>query len=133
MAFKPKKSFEELIPNAPADGIDLLKRLLQFNPDKRLTAEEALKHPYVARFHNPDDEPSLDCDIVPSLDDDVQLSVDEYRVKLYEVGATNLQSLTGFIWVSTSNSWTGKMDPWIANIPHQYKNSQATAVRWQCW
>ncbi|XP_068678127.1 extracellular signal-regulated kinase 2-like [Montipora capricornis] len=84
MAFKPKKSLEEVIPNAPPDGIDLLKKLLQFNPDKRLTAEQALKHPFVARFHNPDEEPSMDYDVIPALDDDVQLSVDEYRVKLYE-------------------------------------------------
>lgn len=30
---------------------------LQFNPDKRIHAADALKHPYVAEFHNPDDEP----------------------------------------------------------------------------
>lgn len=84
MACKPKKSLEEVIPNAPPDGIDLLKKLLQFNPDKRLTADQALKHPFVARFHNPDEEPSMDYDVIPALDDDVQLSVEEYRVKLYE-------------------------------------------------
>ena len=44
-----KQSFEELLPNAPADGIDLLRRLLHFNPEKRLTAAQALKHPYVLR------------------------------------------------------------------------------------
>lgn len=84
MACKPKKTLEEVIPNAPPDGIDLLKKLLQFNPDKRLTAEQALKHPFVARFHNPDEEPSMDYDVIPALDDDVQLTVEEYRVKLYE-------------------------------------------------
>lgn len=89
MALKPKKSLEEIIPNAPPDGIDLLKKLLQFNPDKRLTAEQALSHPFVARFHNPDEEPSMDYDVIPALDDDVQLSVEEYRVKLYEVGTVD--------------------------------------------
>ena len=34
----------------PADALDLLHALLQFNPDKRLTAEQALKHPYVKRY-----------------------------------------------------------------------------------
>lgn len=87
MACKPKRSLEDVIPSAPPDGIDLLKRLLQFNPDKRLTAEQALKHPFVARFHNPEEEPSMDYDVIPALNDDVQLSVEEYRVKLYEVSA----------------------------------------------
>lgn len=87
MACKPKRSLEDVIPSAPPDGIDLLKRLLQFNPDKRLTAQQALKHPFVARFHNPEEEPSMDYDVIPALNDDVQLTVEEYRVKLYEVSA----------------------------------------------
>ena len=42
------------------DAVDLIQKLLVFNPQKRLTAEEALKHPYIRRFHNAADEPSLD-------------------------------------------------------------------------
>lgn len=81
---KPRKSLEDLLPTAPVDGLDLLRRLLQFNPDKRPTAEEVLQHPYVSRFHNPNDEPSLDHQVTPPLSDDLQLSVEEYRKKLYE-------------------------------------------------
>ncbi|XP_033123707.1 extracellular signal-regulated kinase 2-like isoform X2 [Anneissia japonica] len=80
-----RQTFEDILPDAPADAIDLLAKLLPFNPDKRLTAEQALAHPYVARFHNPDEEISLDYDVVPPLDDDVQLSINEYREKLYEM------------------------------------------------
>ncbi len=65
--------------------MDLLKRFLQFNPQKRFTAEEALSHPYVAKFHKPGDESFLLYDVVPPVDDDVQLTVNEYRDKLYEV------------------------------------------------
>ena len=72
--------------DAPKDAIDLVKRLLQFNPDKRITADEALRHSYVSRFHNPSEEISLNYDVVPPLSDDVQLKVEEYRTKLYEVG-----------------------------------------------
>ncbi|KAE8349118.1 kinase-like domain-containing protein [Aspergillus coremiiformis] len=35
----------------------LLEQLLLFDPDKRLTAENALLHPYLAPYHDPDDEP----------------------------------------------------------------------------
>ena len=34
------------------------RRLLQFNPSKRLSAEDALRHPYVAQFHAAHEEPS---------------------------------------------------------------------------
>ena len=29
------------------DGIDLLSKMIVFNPDKRLSVEECLEHPYV--------------------------------------------------------------------------------------
>ena len=85
MNSRTRRPLEELIPAAPPDGLDLLKLLLQFNPEKRLTAEEALNHPYVSKFHKPADEVSLTYDVVPPVDDDVQLTVNEYRDKLYEV------------------------------------------------
>uniref|UniRef100_A0A8C6NZ59 Mitogen-activated protein kinase 15 n=1 Tax=Nothobranchius furzeri TaxID=105023 RepID=A0A8C6NZ59_NOTFU len=86
MLLKPQVPLEDLLqPSVPPDAIDLLKRLLVFNPDKRLTADQALQHPYVARFHNPAKEPALNYDVVLPVDDDVQLSVGQYRNKLYEV------------------------------------------------
>uniref|UniRef100_A0A4W6DTW2 Mitogen-activated protein kinase 15 n=1 Tax=Lates calcarifer TaxID=8187 RepID=A0A4W6DTW2_LATCA len=86
MLLKPQVPLEDLLqPSVPSDALDLLRGLLVFNPDKRLTAEQALQHPYVARFHNPAKEPALNYDVVLPVDDDVQLSVVQYRNKLYEV------------------------------------------------
>ncbi|XP_040909321.1 mitogen-activated protein kinase 15 [Toxotes jaculatrix] len=86
MLLKPQVPLEDLLqPSVPPDALDLLRGLLVFNPDKRLTAEEALQHPYVARFHNPAKEPALNYDVVLPVDDDVQLSVVQYRNKLYEM------------------------------------------------
>jgi len=73
-----------LFPNAEAEALNLLARLLQFNPKKRISSEEALKHPYVSQFHNPDDEPSCDHKIQITLDDDRKLSVSDYREELYK-------------------------------------------------
>ncbi|RLV88673.1 hypothetical protein DV515_00015409 [Chloebia gouldiae] len=83
---RQRVAFEEIFPSStPLPALDLLKKLLVFNPDKRLTAEQALQHPYVSRFHCPSREPSLDFDVILPLGDDVQLSVTEYRNKLYEM------------------------------------------------
>jgi mitogen-activated protein kinase 15 len=47
----------------------------QFNPSKRLTAAEALAHPYVAQFHNPDDEPSCSRTITIPINDNHKYSI----------------------------------------------------------
>jgi serine/threonine protein kinase len=35
-----------------SQALDLIKRLLVFNPKQRLTVEEALNHPYLEDFHD---------------------------------------------------------------------------------
>lgn len=39
-------------------AIDLLNKLLEFDPAKRITVEEALAHPYLSAYHDEDDEVS---------------------------------------------------------------------------
>ncbi len=51
------KPIAELFPTASPEALDLIRRCLHFNPEKRLTAFEALRHPYVSQFHNEADEP----------------------------------------------------------------------------
>ncbi|CAM9640255.1 unnamed protein product [Lampetra fluviatilis] len=80
-----RRSLGELARGAPPEALDLLSRLLVFNPERRLTAAEALAHPYVCRFHDPPTEPSLNYDVVPPVDDNTQLAVNDYRSHLYEL------------------------------------------------
>jgi len=82
---RAKKSLGDLLPNVPEDALDLVERLLVFNPEKRLSAKECLSHSYVAKFHSSRNEITLDYDVLPPLDDDIQLTVAEYRNKLYEM------------------------------------------------
>ena len=62
-----------------------MNKLLQFNPKKRLTAEQALEHPYVAAFHDPKEEIVCDHKIRIPLDDTQKFTIDIYRQKLYDV------------------------------------------------
>uniref|UniRef100_A0A8C1YIQ1 mitogen-activated protein kinase n=1 Tax=Cyprinus carpio TaxID=7962 RepID=A0A8C1YIQ1_CYPCA len=41
-------------------SVDLLEKMLVLDTDKRITAAEALAHPYFAQYHDPDDEPEAE-------------------------------------------------------------------------
>jgi mitogen-activated protein kinase 1/3 len=58
LPFKKKTSFQTLFPNANPLAIDLLDKLLAFNPTKRISVDDALRHPYLEPYHDPDDEPT---------------------------------------------------------------------------
>ena len=71
MPHKEKKTFfkgQENYPNPLA--IDLLEKLLAFDPTLRITVEDALAHPYLESMHDPDDEPTC-----PTFDFNFNLSV----------------------------------------------------------
>eukprot|EP01097_Dermamoeba_algensis_P011848 TRINITY_DN932_c0_g1_i3.p1 TRINITY_DN932_c0_g1~~TRINITY_DN932_c0_g1_i3.p1 ORF type:complete len:185 (+),score=34.00 TRINITY_DN932_c0_g1_i3:729-1283(+) len=58
---KAKIPWDKIFSNvANPLAINLLERMLVFNPLKRITVEEALSHPYLSYFHDEEDEPTLD-------------------------------------------------------------------------
>jgi len=77
------RSLQSLYPNASEEALDLLQKLLMFNPDKRITAEGALEHAYVAQFHNPEEEIACEKQIQMPINDNKKLSVAAYREELY--------------------------------------------------
>lgn len=40
------QDIREVVPGLPDEGYDLLMKMLQYDPSKRCTAEQAMKHPY---------------------------------------------------------------------------------------
>eukprot|EP01126_Amoeba_proteus_P013305 TRINITY_DN1562_c0_g2_i11.p1 TRINITY_DN1562_c0_g2~~TRINITY_DN1562_c0_g2_i11.p1 ORF type:complete len:340 (-),score=60.18 TRINITY_DN1562_c0_g2_i11:144-1163(-) len=78
------RHLSDLFPNADDDTIDFLEKLLKFNPEKRLTAEEALAHPYLQQFHVEADEPSCARPVVIPMDDNHKFEVSVYREQLYK-------------------------------------------------
>jgi len=59
LPFMPKVPFPRLFPNANPDALDLLDRMLAFDPSSRISVEEALQHRYLGIWHDASDEP--DC------------------------------------------------------------------------
>lgn len=54
---KPKVQWTRLFPDADPKALDLLDKMLTFNPNKRITVEEALAHSYFSQYYDPSDEP----------------------------------------------------------------------------
>lgn len=60
LPFKKKIPMKAMFPKTSDLALDLLEKLLAFNPVKRITVEEALRHPYLEPYHDPDDEPTAE-------------------------------------------------------------------------
>lgn len=78
-----KRSFQSFFPNANEESLDLLAKLLAFNPKNRLTVDEALKHRYVKDFSCPEEEILCPSWIKIPINDNKKLSIREYREALY--------------------------------------------------
>ncbi|KAF8609589.1 mitogen-activated protein kinase [Ceratobasidium sp. AG-I] len=65
LPFRKRRPFAQLFPNASALAVDFLTKTLTFDPKKRINVEDALCHPYLEAYHDPDDEP-----VAPPLDPD---------------------------------------------------------------
>jgi mitogen-activated protein kinase 7 len=77
LPYMAKKSFPSLFPNANPDALDLLDRMLAFDPSRRISVEAALEHPYLAIWHDASDEP--DCPTTFNFDFEVIEDVNEMR------------------------------------------------------
>ena len=66
-------TLEKILPSANPDAVDLLKQMLTFNPNKRITVDQALNHPYLAEVAGSDEtitcpSPFNFCDDEQNLD-----------------------------------------------------------------
>ncbi|KAI0305810.1 kinase-like domain-containing protein [Multifurca ochricompacta] len=58
LPIRKRVSFKKLIPHADPQAIDLLEQMLSFDPTTRITVTQALAHPWLAAYHDVNDEPS---------------------------------------------------------------------------
>ena len=74
--------FSSRFQNLEPDAIDLLEKMLVFDPKKRITAADALAHPYLSPYHDPIDEPIAEAKFDWNFND-ADLPVDTWRVMMY--------------------------------------------------
>lgn len=63
--------------------------MLVFDPKKRIRADEALAHPYLAPYHDPTDEPVAQEKFDWSFND-ADLPVDTWKIMMYVLGIQTL-------------------------------------------
>lgn len=74
-----------MFKGANPQAIDLLKKMLTYDPADRITVTEALSHPYLAQLHYPEDEPTTEP--VSAFDFDFEkfsLSKEDFKELIYE-------------------------------------------------
>ncbi|KNH06063.1 mitogen-activated protein kinase 5 [Perkinsela sp. CCAP 1560/4] len=77
------KTFEETFRGVDPNAADFIRNLLHFNPDKRMSARQALRHPYIRPFRNRKEEKICSDPILIPLSDNTKYAVSEYRDFLY--------------------------------------------------
>ncbi|XP_033236794.1 mitogen-activated protein kinase ERK-A isoform X3 [Drosophila miranda] len=83
LPFKPNVPWSRLFPNADPLALDLLGKMLTFNPHKRIPVEEALAHPYLEQYYDPGDEPVAEVPFRINMEND-DISRDALKSLIFE-------------------------------------------------
>ena len=78
------RDFNAVFGGIENDAKDLIKNLIQFQPEDRFTVEQALEHPYVQDFHDINEEIICPYTVRIPLDDNKKFSIKNYREKIYK-------------------------------------------------
>lgn len=80
---RTKQQFNYLYQKANPVALDLLSKMLVFNPNKRYTVEQCIAHPYFEGLHNPEEEPISNTPFDWKFDD-IELTKENIQLMIYE-------------------------------------------------
>ncbi|KAJ7706041.1 CMGC/MAPK protein kinase [Mycena rosella] len=89
LPIKKRRAFPTLFPSASAEAIDFLSKTLTFDSKKRMSVHEALEHPYLAAYHDAEDEPI----VTPLSPSYFHLTKDQLKEFLYEEALSFVPSI----------------------------------------
>ncbi|NXA47639.1 MK11 kinase, partial [Nothocercus julius] len=73
----PQQDLKAVFRGANPLAVDLLEKMLILDSDKRITASEALAHPYFVQYHDPDDEP--EAELYDESIENKERTIDEWK------------------------------------------------------
>ena len=81
---RDKPDWKQFIPDANPLAYDLLSKMLTFNPEKRITIDECIIHPYLAECRDKEDEDRISTKTFDWNFDSSDLSIEEIREMIYD-------------------------------------------------
>lgn len=100
---EPHNPLPQLLPGTCPEALDFLEQILTFNPMDRLTAAEALAHPYMSIYSFPLDEPSSTHPFHIEDEVDDMLLMDESHSHIYNWDRYQESELSDHDWPLHSN------------------------------
>eukprot|EP00744_Colponema_vietnamica_P000548 GILI01000977.1.p1 GENE.GILI01000977.1~~GILI01000977.1.p1 ORF type:complete len:488 (+),score=125.05 GILI01000977.1:373-1836(+) len=96
---KPRRTMLEIIPGIDPQAADLLNRLLDLDPLDRITAEEALRHPYFGDLFHQDDIENRAPPISTDIENELKMNEDELKeyllIEALDVAPARVLELVG--------------------------------------
>lgn len=132
---KKVKSFGVIFENCPPEALDLIRKLLAYDPAKRPTVSEVLAHPYFSKFHNEEEETICTHRVTIPIDDKEKLSLKAYRDAIYNDISMHLKHQkareTGKIFRQQviRSPAVSKKDPSPAILKHKFRVTKEETVK----
>ena len=82
---RPKKNLKSKFPGSTEDALDLLDRMLKFNPHKRITVNQSLEHPFFAEVKDSSKEVEADFNLEFEFEKDENLTMEKLRTLFIQV------------------------------------------------
>jgi len=81
---KPRVSVKSFFKYENEKAIDLLDKMLKYDPDERITAKDCLEHPYFEDVHDPDDVPVFEGSIDFTFENDKALTIEKVKFMIID-------------------------------------------------
>lgn len=85
LKFRPKKDLKQKFPGSPEEALELLGRLLKFNPNDRLTLNEAMEHQFFEEVRDKSKEIEADFSLEFEFEKDENLTMEKLRILFIKV------------------------------------------------